>query len=325
MSGHSTPFAIHVDPQQAGARLDAMVADSIDNCSRSFATTLIQRGNIQVDGVCRKPAYRVKAGQKVSGAIPSPDIPVYQAQNLALDILYEDTDIIFINKPPGMVVHPAPGHPSGTLVNALLHHCPDLAGISGTLRPGIVHRLDKNTSGVMVAAKNSRSMHSLSDQFKSRTVRKRYLALVYGLLKSDSGSIERPIGRHPTNRKRMSVVSRSSRPALTRWQVRERFKGTTLLDLDIRTGRTHQIRVHCQAIGHPVVGDPVYANRGAAKQLAVNHGPIAQRVSKLQRQMLHAWKLKINHPVSNRSMTIEAPLPDDMTTIIDQIRSFSNQ
>ncbi len=323
MSDPPPPFIIHVDRAHAGIRLDALIAAEIDDCSRSFAATLIRKGSVQVDGTPRKPAYAVKTGETICGTIDAPEAPVFKAENIPLDILYEDAELIFLNKPAGMVVHPSPGHPSGTLVNALMHHCPDLAGISGSLRPGIVHRLDKDTSGVMVAAKNNRSMHALSEQFKNRDVRKRYLTLIFGLPQKDSGSINRPIGRHPTERKRMSVTSRSPRAALTHWQMRERFNGVSLLEVDIRTGRTHQIRVHCQSIGHPIVGDPIYCSRGSRKMLAAYHGRVFDIISPLKRQMLHAWKLRICHPLNGRQITVEAPLPQDLSSAIGRIRDLS--
>ena len=315
-------FTIQVELTHAGTRLDALIAATIEGCSRSFAATLIQRGAVRVDGTIRKPAYCVKSGEIIQATIDPPTTASFLPEAIPLDILFEDEDLIFINKPPGMVVHPSPGHSAGTLVNALLHHCPDLPGISGCARPGIVHRLDKDTSGVMVAAKNSRSMHGLSVQFKAREVRKRYLALVYGVPRDDTGRIDEPIGRHPVDRKRMSVTSRSPRSALSHWQVRERYDGVSLLEVDIRTGRTHQIRVHCQSVGFPLVGDPIYGNRGARKQLAADNPRLWATLSPLNRQMLHAWKLSIRHPISDRRMTVEAPLYADMHLIIDRIRKI---
>ena len=257
MSNPPTAFTFHVRPAQAGVRLDTLVAAQVEDCSRSFAATLIRNGRIVVDGDPKKPGYLVKAGETVSGRIETPEPASFEAEAIPLTILQEDDDLLVLDKAPGMVVHPAPGHPRGTLVNALIHHCPDLTGISGCLRPGIVHRLDKDTSGAIVVAKNSRSMHHLAAQFKCRTVRKRYLAIVYGQPANQSGRIDRPIGRHPTDRKKMSVHTRGPRPAMTSWLLREAFGGAALLELDIHTGRTHQIRVHCQSMGHPVIGDPV--------------------------------------------------------------------
>ena len=323
MSNPPASFTIRVDPSVAGLRLDTLVAAHVENCSRSFASALIQQRYVTVDGIARKASYLVKAGETVCGAIKQPETPSFQPEAIPLEILYEDAELLVVNKKPGMVVHPAPGHASGTLVNALMHHCPDLPGISGDLRPGIVHRLDRDTSGALVVAKTSRSMLSLAAQFKSRQIRKHYLALVYGVVREDHGRIEDPIGRHPTDRKKMSVISRTPRAALTLWKVRRRFDGISLLELDIRTGRTHQIRVHCQAIGHPVVGDPIYALRGSQKQLAARSRPLFEITSRLHRQMLHAWRLTFTHPIRDQRLTVTAPLPEDMEAAISRIERLS--
>ncbi len=300
--------------------MDTIIAIQIDNCSRSFAATLIRNGKITVDGRTKKPGYTVKVGEQIAGWIDPPQTPVFIPQDIALSILYEDDDLIVVNKTPGMVVHPAPGHSHGTLANALMYHCPDLAGISGSLRPGIVHRLDKDTSGVLVVAKTSLAMHHLSEQFKSRQVNKRYLALVFGAPEADHGRIDFPIGRHPQDRKKMSVNSRTPRAALTYWQVRERYNGACLLEIDLRTGRTHQIRVHCRAIGHPLIGDCVYGRRGDIKHLGQLNPGMKPIVETVNRQMLHAWQLKISHPATEQWLTFNAPLPDDMTRLIDCFR-----
>jgi 23S rRNA pseudouridine1911/1915/1917 synthase len=316
-------FTFRVSACQTGRRLDALVASEIDHLSRSFAAKLIRQGCIRVDGTTRKPGYLTKAGQWVRGEIHLPEVPSFQPEAIPLDILYEDEALLVVNKAPGMVVHPAPGHSSGTLANALMHHCPDLAGISGSLRPGIVHRLDKDTSGALAVAKNSRAMHHLADQFKSRRVSKHYLALVYGLPASKAGRIDRPIGRHPMDRKRMSVNTRTPRPALTRWRVCERFAGVCMLDLDIRTGRTHQIRVHCLSMGHPVIGDPVYSSRGARNRLAAVCGQTASATQGVDRQMLHAARLGFTHPDSGEAVIVQAPMFPDMTDLIDRFRRIA--
>ena len=318
-------FTFRVDLAQAGGRLDALVASEVDCCSRSFAATLIRQGCILVDGAAKKPGYAVKAGEVVCGEIAPPETSSFLPENIPLHILYEDPELLVINKAPGMVVHPAPGHRSGTLVNALMHHCPDLAGISGTLRPGIVHRLDMGTSGAMVVAKNSRAMHGLAAQFKSRQVNKRYLALVYGVPRKDAGSMDEPIGRHPVERKKMSVTTHTPRSALTHWRVIEQYTGACLLELDISTGRTHQIRVHCKTMGHPVIGDPVYGKRGDNKRLASFSPELGRAVMALDRQMLHAWLLSFNHPLTGERMTMEAPMPSDMTRLIDRFRDVSSK
>lgn len=269
-----------------------------------------------MDGKIRKPGYTVKAGETVSGNLPPPCTADVLPQALPLAVLYEDPELLIVNKAPGMVVHPAAGHADGTLVNALMHHCPDLSGISGVLRPGIVHRLDKDTSGVLVVAKTDRAMQYLADQFKSRTVKKQYLTLVYGTPETDEGTISLPIGRHPTERKQMSVNSRTPREAQTHWRVRSRFSGISLLEIHIQTGRTHQIRVHCKAMGHPVVGDPVYESRESKRWLAQTAPETAKRISAISRQMLHAATLEIRHPSDNRIITASAPLPADMAELI---------
>jgi 23S rRNA pseudouridine1911/1915/1917 synthase len=299
------------------------VAAEIDHCSRSFAATLIRQGCITVDGSAKKPGYPVKAAETISGQIAPPTVSNFLPEDIHLQILYEDAELIVVNKAPGMVVHPAPGHSRGTLVNALMHHCPDLAGISGSLRPGIVHRLDKDTSGALVVAKNSRSMHHLAAQFKSRQVKKYYLAMVYGIPHDDSGRVDLPIGRHPVDRKKISVNTRTPRVALTHWRVLEQFTGVCLMELDIRTGRTHQIRVHCKAMGHSIVGDPVYGSRGEKKRLAEASQAVSRAVLALDRQMLHARQLRFRHPVSGQRMTVEAPMPADMAQLIDLCRAIA--
>ena len=316
-------FRFTVAAARSGFRLDAAVAAEVETCSRSFAAALIRRGLITVDGLGKKPGYVLRAGETVSGTLPQPEAPDFRPEKIPLHILYEDAELVVIDKPPGMVVHPSPGHSGGTLVNALMHHCPDLAGISGSLRPGIVHRLDKDTSGVLVAAKNGMAMQHLAAQFKSRQVRKRYLALVYGVPASDFGTVDLPIGRHPVDRKKMSVTTRAPRSALTHWKVRESFVGAALLEVDIRTGRTHQIRVHCHAMGHPVIGDPVYFGRGEKKRLASVAPRMAQGVRDATRQMLHAWKLSFLHPKTGKTLTLEAPIPADMRSLIAEFRKWT--
>jgi len=256
--------------------------------------------------------------------MPAPEPVDYKPESIPLNIRYQDSHIIVIDKQPGMVVHPAPGHSSGTLVNALLFHCPDLGAIGGEIRPGIVHRLDKDTSGIMVVAKDSESQEELARQFKSREVEKKYLALVFGEFKSDKGEINLPIGRHPVDRKRMATTTRKGRAALTVWKVREGFDGISLLELNLKTGRTHQIRVHCYAIGHPVVGDPVYRSRNSINhlkgKLTGRPSSIIAAIKSAERQQLHAWRLGLTHPKSGEYMTFEAPLPADMQDLIAKLR-----
>jgi 23S rRNA pseudouridine1911/1915/1917 synthase len=317
-------FTILVDESDQDRRLDAMVAAHLPACSRSLAANLIANHKILVDNQPKKPAYRVRSGQEIIGRIPAPEPVEFKPEPIALDILYQDRHIVVLNKPAGLVVHPAPGHRRGTLVNALLYHCPDLGGIGGEIRPGIVHRLDKDTSGTMVVAKNAQALEILAQQFKTRTVRKKYLALVYGDLKNDEGTINLPIGRHPVHRNRMSTTTRKGRSAETSWRVREKFKAITLLELTLKTGRTHQIRVHCTAMGHPIVGDQVYRSRKWLKDIdrlfSGESSSMAAQLKAVPRQMLHAWRLRLTHPDTGEVMTFESPIPTDMETVIEKLR-----
>ncbi len=314
--GFFTIIAAEVDTD---TRLDYFVASSISACSRKTAASLLQKGLIRVSGSVKKPGYRIKPGDIIEGIIPLPEPMAFQPEPIPLSILFEDETIIILDKAPGIVVHPAPGHYSGTLVNGLLFHCPDLSGIGGTLRPGIVHRLDKDTSGVLAVAKNQDAHIHLASQFKSRQVDKRYLCVVYGEPKKDAGTIRLPVGRHPSDRKKMSVHSHKPRSAETDWQVRERLNGFALLDIRLKTGRTHQIRVHCTAIHHAIVGDPVYGGRKTIQKFKKEKraGRLMKGVS---RQMLHAWRLSLKHPKTNEPMQFEAPVPEDMKALIEGLR-----
>ncbi|HIJ55805.1 MAG TPA: RluA family pseudouridine synthase [Deltaproteobacteria bacterium] len=303
-------FTIQVESPDQGKRLDSMVGTHLPELSRSVAAILIRSGAVRVNEELRKPGYRVKPGDLIHGTIPPPEPVSFVPEPIPLDILYEDSDLIVVNKPPGLVVHPAPGHAAGTLVNGLLHHCPGLQGIGTKLRPGIVHRLDKDTSGTLVVAKSGTVHRHLSYQFKTRHVEKKYLALVLGEVASDSGVVKLPIGRHPVDRKKMSTISHRGRSAETVWRIRERFPGISLLELDLKTGRTHQIRVHCAAIRHPVIGDPVYSRPRAG---GVTRTP--------DRQMLHSWRLGFTHPASEQWMCFESPIPEDMKDFMEALRS----
>lgn len=311
-------FTILVEERDAGARMDALVASRVSECSRSLAAELILKGEIRVREIIKKPGYRVKFGDEIRGCIPPPEPLSYLPEALELDILYEDEHLIVINKQPGLVVHPAPGHYTGTLVNGLLYHCPDLEGIGGKLRPGIVHRLDRDTSGVLLVAKAAGAQENLSGQFKSRTVKKTYLALVHGEIGPDAGTVSLPIGRHPIHRKKMSTHSGRAREAETAWRVSERFSGATLLEIALKTGRTHQIRVHCAAIHHPVVGDEVYGGGGTGKNVPKAVSLLIQSAS---RQMLHARRLEFTHPATEERISIEAPVPQDMAELIVGLRN----
>lgn len=319
-SNHLKCIRFSVASHESGLRLDTVVAAHVDQCSRSYAARLIRYGYAQVDGSIRKPSYKVKLNQQIECRLPPPEPIELVAEPLPLEILFEDRHLIVLNKPPGMVVHPAAGHSGGTLVNALLYHCPDLEGIGGQKRPGIVHRLDKDTSGVLVVAKTDRSHHELSRQFKARQIRKHYLALVHGCPDNDSGRIDLPIGRHPKARKKMSTVSNSGREALTVWRVKERFEGAALLEIDLKTGRTHQIRVHCTAMGHPIIGDNVYGRRRSLSRLAKENASLYAILKSAKRQMLHAVHLRFDHPVTAESLGFNAPLHEDMHAIIEQLK-----
>jgi len=318
--GRFAKVSILVNEQDAGKRLDMVVASCISDCSRSLSASLIRNGKILVRGALKKPGYHVRKGDGICGLIPSPEPVLFEPEPVEIDIIYEDEHLIVINKQPGLVVHPAPGHYRGTLVNGLLYHCPGLKEIGGKLRHGIVHRLDKNTSGALVVAKNEVAHNNLALQFKSRKIKKRYLAIVHGKIESDSGSISLPIGRHPIDRKKMSTISRKTRSAETSWKVMERFCEATLLEINLKTGRTHQIRVHCSAINHPVLGDSVYCGRKILKKL-LPCVAISDIIKVVPRQMLHAWQIEFTHPVTKISMSFKAPVPQDMNDLIKALRS----
>lgn len=293
---------------EAGLRLDTFVAGRGElSLSRSRAQQLIESGHVTVAGRAVKAAYKVQAGDAVGVAVPEPEPSPLAAEAIPLDIVYEDAHLLVINKPRGLVVHPAAGHDSGTLVNALLGRGEELPGIGGVERPGIVHRLDKDTTGLMVVAKTEAAHRALTAQIQSRELRREYLALVAGDVAEGSGRIEAPIGRHSTDRKRMAVQVRDGREAVTHFSVAERFASYTLLLCRLETGRTHQIRVHLAYIGHPVVGDPVYGPRKAVPGLSA--------------QFLHAARLGLRHPATGQWLQFEAPLPSDMAAVLHRLRA----
>jgi 23S rRNA pseudouridine1911/1915/1917 synthase len=302
-------------------RLDLGIVNHVTNISRSHVTDLIKGGGVHVNNVSvQKPGYRLKVGDTVSITIPSPKPPQPKPEETPLSILYEDKDLLVINKPHGMVVHLGAGHQSGTLVNALLFHYPELEGIGNKSRPGIVHRLDKDTSGCIVVTKNGKTHEKLSQQFKSRSVKKTYLALAYGAMKEKRGTITLPIGRHPIDRKKMSTTSKKGRSSETIWKVKKSFKDVTLLEIDIKTGRTHQIRTHLSAINHPVVGDPTYG--GKKRRNSISSKILSEAFRKINRQMLHAWKLSFQHPRTEETVSVEAPLPEDMKNLLEGLRRY---
>lgn len=290
-------------------RIDRYLSQQISTLSRSRIQQLIEQGNVQINGkVCTSKKVLVQLNDRLHITIPEAKPVDLQAQEIPLDILYEDDCLIIINKPAGLVVHPSAGHASGTLVNALLAHCP-LAEIGGEQRPGIVHRLDKDTTGAIAIAKTDFAYQHLQAQIKAKTARREYLGVVYGSPKTDSGIIDQPIGRHPVDRQKMAVVpeAKGGRASVTHWQVKERLGNYSLIHFQLETGRTHQIRVHSAYIGHPIVGDPVYS---AGRSVGVN----------LPGQALHAWKLQLYHPLKEDLIEAIAPLPPALSTLLEILR-----
>ncbi len=293
--------------EQAGERLDVFLSHKPLDLSRAHIQRLVLSGDVRVNDAVQKAKYNLKAGDIVTLQLPEPEQIDVEAEDIPLDVLYEDEDIIVINKARGMVVHPAAGVFHGTLVNALLAHCKDLSGINGKIRPGIVHRLDKDTSGVMVAAKNDAAHLDLAEQIRSKEAHRVYQAIVCGNVKENEGIIHGAIGRHPTDRKKMAIVSENGKDATTRFKVLERFGRYTLVECRLLTGRTHQIRVHMTYIGHPVVGDPKYGRQ---------KNPFA-----IKGQALHSISLELVHPRTRKSMRFFAPLPQDMEDILTALRN----
>lgn len=314
----------NVPAEEAGQRLDVFLGARLGDISRSQIARLAQDGFITVNGKDAKPALKLKTGDAVSVTLPAAQQSQYLPENIPLDILYEDADVLVINKPPGLVVHPAPGHAGGTLVNAVLYHCPDLGAIAGEIRPGIVHRLDQDTSGVMVVAKNAPALDSLTEQFKERKTQKTYLALVLGNM-DGNGTVDLAIGRASNDRKKMSAVSKHKRDALTKWQAVKNYNGVTLLKLRILTGRTHQIRVHMAHLRHPVIGDQLYGVQNLP-QVLQNYGlrdAALQNILKpVQRQMLHAFRLGFSHPKTKEWLSFTAPLPCDMQNLTAELETY---
>lgn len=297
-------------------RLDRFLAESLPEQTRAQLKRLIDEGRVLLDESRVKAGCRLKGGEVVLVDIPEPTPVEAVSEDIPLNILFEDEHLIVIDKPAGMVVHPAPGHEAGTLVNALLHHCGDLAGIGGVLRPGIVHRLDKDTSGVMVATKNDAAHQAMAAQFKRHSIRRQYLALVHGLVAADSGTVDQPIGRHPVDRKKMSGKSRQGRRAVTHWKVLKRFDQDRLswLQLTLETGRTHQIRVHFAEMNHPLVGDPVYGS--PKKTGTIKDFELRNLVETLARQALHARLLGFEHPATGEYLEFRSEPPEDLQSIL---------
>jgi 23S rRNA pseudouridine1911/1915/1917 synthase len=299
--------------EQINMRLDRYVASELPDLSRTYLQTLIDDDLLLVDGQKRRAAFKMTPGQVVTIALPIPKQFDLEPQDIPLDVIYEDDDVLVINKPSGMVVHPAAGHPRNTLVNAVLFHAPEIS-IQGSTRPGIVHRLDKDTSGVMVVAKSDRAQTSLVSQWLERQVEKHYTALVTGAIDEEEATIDAPIDRDQVNRQRMTTT-RQGREAITHFTVAERHDDATLLDVEIETGRTHQIRVHLAFIGHPVIGDGIYGNKASAR-LAEEFGA--------ERQFLHATSLSFVMPGTNDRRTFTAPLPDDLVGVLERVREREN-
>ncbi len=290
-------FRFQITEEMEEERIDKCVSLLAGSLSRSFIQKMIKEGNVLVNGVPVKGSYRVKAEDEVAFSLPEAVEPDILPENIPLDILYEDRDVIVVNKPKGMVVHPAAGHYSGTLVNALMYHCGgELSGINGVLRPGIVHRIDRDTTGSVIACKNDKAHNSIAAQLKEHSITRRYLAVCHGVLKEETGTIDRPIGRHRTDRKKMAVNEVNGKRAVTHYRVLKRFEKYTYIECELETGRTHQIRVHMASIGHPLLGDTVYSNQKSPYRL--------------EGQTLHAAVLGFLHPESGEYLEIEAPLPD---------------
>ncbi|ABB15756.1 RluA family pseudouridine synthase [Carboxydothermus hydrogenoformans] len=302
-----TEIKVVVNSEYSGLRLDKFLAEQEElELSRSFIKKLIEEGKVTVNGLHRKASYKVRGGEIIAVLLPPPRELSVKPEEIPLDIVYEDEDLVVVNKKAGMVVHPAEGNWDGTLVNALLYHCQNLSGIGGVLRPGIVHRLDKDTSGLLVVAKNDLAHQSLAEQIKEKKAVREYWTIVHGYLKNKEGIIDLPIGRHPRDRQKMAVVS-NGKTAQTVYKVLEEFnKGFTLIQAKLLTGRTHQIRVHFSYLGHPVLGDPKYGHQ---------NNPFG-----VKRQMLHAIKLSFIHPRSGELLEFTAPLPEDFQRVLAKLR-----
>ena len=292
--------------EKGGERIDKYLSEQLEDMTRSHIQKLIKENMVRVNGMTVKSNFKLSASDQIEVEIPELKEPDILPENIPLDILYEDQDILVVNKPKGMVVHPAPGHYTGTLVNAIMYHCKDnLSGINGVMRPGIVHRIDMDTTGSLLICKNDRAHQALAEQLKEHSITRKYHAIVHGRLKEDEGTIDKPIGRHPIDRKKMSVHCTNGREAVTHYRVLKRFQQFTYIECQLETGRTHQIRVHMSSIGHPILGDQVY-------------GP-AKCPYKLQGQTLHAKVLGITHPTTGEYMEFDAPLPDYFQSLLEKM------
>ena len=304
----SVRIALTAQGQHAGTRLDSFVSSACDDLSRSAAAALCEKGAVTVNGIARPKSCKLSAGDRVELELPDPIPYAAQPEDIPINVVYEDDDLLVVDKPAGMVVHPAPGNYSGTLVNALLFHCKNtgLSSINGVVRPGIVHRIDKDTSGLLVVAKNDAAHSGLAEQFAVHSIERIYYAVVVGTPKESNGVVDAPIGRHKTDRKRMCITEHNSRRAVTHYTVLERYRGYSLLKLELETGRTHQIRVHMASLGHPLAGDRVYGRADGWPR-------------ELTGQCLHAAVLGFNHPIRDEWMRFESPLPDYFVHFLDRI------
>ena len=297
-----------ITPEMEGERIDKCISNYVETLSRSYIQKIIKEGKAYINDAPVKSNYKVRVDDKVQFTIPDCEEPDIPPQDIPLDIIYEDKDVLIVNKPKNMVVHPAPGHYEGTLVNAIMYHCHnDLSGINGVLRPGIVHRIDKDTTGSLIICKNDEAHRKIAEQLKEHSITRKYRAIVYGRISNDEGVVDAPIGRHPTDRKKMAINERNGKPAITHYKVLERFEKYTYIECQLETGRTHQIRVHMTSIGHPLVGDEVYGN--------------AKCPFKLEGQTLHAMTIGFIHPSTNQYVEYEAPLPEYFERLLQILRS----
>lgn len=296
-----------VSPEEAGVRIDKYLAEQLPDITRSYLQKLLKDGSVQMNGKPVKTSTKTAAGAIIELTIPEPEEPEILPEDIPLDILYEDSDVILINKPKDMVVHPAAGHYTGTLVNALMYQCKgDLSGINGVLRPGIVHRIDKDTTGVLIVCKNDKAHNALAEQLKEHSITRKYRAIVCGNLKEDEGTVDAPLGRHPQDRKKMAIVRTGGKRAVTHYRVLERFGNYTYIECQLETGRTHQIRVHMASLGHPLLGDEAYGR--------------VKSPFKLEGQTLHAMVLGFIHPTTGEYMEFEAPLPEYFEKLLEKLR-----
>lgn len=304
---------IQASAEHSGIRIDRFLSEQLPEHSRSYIQKLIKDGQVSIGGKAVKSNYKIAGTEEISLLVPDQVLPDILPEDIPLDILYEDQDLIVVNKPKGMVVHPAAGHYSGTLVNALMYHCKDdLSGINGVMRPGIVHRIDRNTTGSLLVCKNDFAHNAIAEQLKVHSITRKYRAIVHGNLKNDQGTVDAPIGRHPIDRKKMAIEPRNGRDAITHYRVLERFGNYTYIECQLETGRTHQIRVHMSSIHHPIVGDDVY-------------GPAKCPFSGLQGQTLHAQVLGFIHPRTGEYMEFFAPLPEYFENLLTKLRSASSR